>query len=126
MKSITIYRALGLILVICGIAGYLTVADELRHMGEFIGVSSIMIAGMIFLMVDSKTRIAGNLAIQWIAFGLLAGIPFGGIVLDNMLLGVGSGICVGVATAFLLRRKKPAITSEKEIMQSRTHLREER
>ena len=105
----TWYRVFGAILVFCGIAGYFTVADELRHVGEFIGVSTILLAGIIFLMVDSKPRIAASLAIQWIAFGLLAGIPFGGIVLDNMPIGVGFGLCMGVALAFLLRKRQPTV-----------------
>ena len=103
------YRIIGAILVICGIAGYFTVADELRHIGEFIGVSTVLLAGIIFLMVDPKGKVAARLAIQWIAFGLLAGIPFGGIVLDNMPIGVGFGLSMGVALAFLLRKRQPTV-----------------
>jgi hypothetical protein len=101
-------RVVGAILVICGIGGYFTVADELHHLGEFIGVSTVLLAGIILLMADGKTRTAGRPAIQWMAFGLLAGIPFGGIVLDNMLIGVGTGLLIGTALAFLLGKRQSA------------------
>ena len=104
--SMPIYRLIGAVLVTCGILGYFTVADELRHTGEFIGVSGVLLAGIILMMVDSRIKFLENLAIQWIAFGLLAGIPIGGIVLDNMLLGVGLGIVAGVILAFMLGKKK--------------------
>ena len=107
MKTpIPIYRLIGAVLVTCGILGYFTVADELRHTGEFIGVSGILVAGIILLMVDSRKKITAKLAIQWIAFGLLAGIPIGGIVLDNMPLGIGLAITAGVILAFMLGKKK--------------------
>jgi hypothetical protein len=100
--SMPFYRLIGAVLVTCGILGYFTVADELRHTGEFIGVSSVLLAGIILLMVDSRKKITVKLAIQWIAFGLLAGIPIGGIVLDNMFLGIVLGIAAGVILAFML------------------------
>lgn len=104
--AIPIYRLIGAILVTCGILGYFTIADDLRHAGEFIGVSSILLAGIILLIVDSRMKIISKLAIQWIAFGLLAGIPLGGIVLDNVLVGVGLGITTGILLAFMMGKKK--------------------
>ena len=106
IPSIAMYRFIGAVLVMCGVIGYVTVADELHHTGEFIGVSGIVLAGIILLMVDSGTTITKKLAFQWIAFGLLAGIPTGGIVLDNMPLGVGIGICIGIILAFFLGKKQ--------------------
>jgi hypothetical protein len=103
-----VYRVVGTILVISGIAGYFTVADELHHLGEFIGVSTVLLAGIVFLTAGSKAKVASRFAIQWIAYGLLAGIPFGGIVLDNMLIGVGIGLCTGTALAFLLGKRQSA------------------
>ena len=104
--SMPIYRLIGAVLVTCGILGYFTVADELRHTGEFIGVTGILLTGIILLMVDSRMKIMGKFAIQWIAFGLLAGIPIGGIVLDNMFLGIGLGIAAGIILAFMMGKKK--------------------
>jgi hypothetical protein len=102
--SFPAYRIIGSILVACGVLGYFTVADDLRHMGEFIGVSSVLLAGIILLIVDSEIKIVRMLALQWIAFGFLLGIPVGGIVLDNMPLGVGIGVGIGIIMAYLLRR----------------------
>ena len=105
--SISVYRIIGAVLVACGIIGYFTVADELHHMGEFIGVSSVLLAGIILLIVGRGTKLK-TLAIQWIAYGLLVGIPLGGIVLDNMPLGVGLGLCLGIVVSVLQRKDKSA------------------
>lgn len=39
-------RWISVILILAGIVGFLTVADDLRHKGELIGVGSILAAGL--------------------------------------------------------------------------------
>jgi hypothetical protein len=105
-KSISLYKISGIILIIFAVIGYLTVADDFRHTGEFIGVSSILLSGIILLFIDSKLAISGRLSLQWIAIFILLSIPFGGVLLDNMPLGIGIGIVTGILFAFIFGKRK--------------------
>jgi hypothetical protein len=42
---------IGIALTVIGIGGYFTVADDLRHKGELIGVSTILLLGLLSLAV---------------------------------------------------------------------------
>lgn len=105
-KSISYYKIIGILLIIISGIGYLTVADELRHIGEFIGMSGILLSGIILLFVDSKFIISKRFSFQWIAVFILASIPIGGILLDNMILGIGSGLLIGIFFAFIFGKRK--------------------
>ena len=45
-------RWVGVFLAGMGVLGYMTVADDLRHVGEFVGVTIIFAAGLILLFVS--------------------------------------------------------------------------
>jgi len=45
---------LGIILILLGIIGFLTVADDLRHKGELFGVGIILIGGLVFLVISFR------------------------------------------------------------------------
>jgi hypothetical protein len=99
------YRLYGLILIICALLGYIFVADELHHFGELLGVTSIFLAGVILIVIDTKLNIFRRLAIQWISVGLLISIPVGGIVLNNMPLGITICSLIGLILAFVFHKK---------------------
>lgn len=101
--ELTTYRIIGAILVLIGIIGFMTVADELRHYGEFLGVTGIFVSGLIFLLIDLKLHIFRNFALQWIAIFLLAGIPFGAFVMNNLSLGLCIGLLLGVVLAYFVK-----------------------
>jgi hypothetical protein len=105
-KALIIYKLIGSFLILCGVFGFLIVADELRHTGELIGVSCIFLAGIILLIVGFNLTIFRKLSLQWLAYCILFSIAIGGFVLDNMLLGVGIGIIIGIILATLLGKKK--------------------
>lgn len=107
--SNSIPKISGVSLIVIAVIGFITVADEFRHTGELIGVSGVLFAGIILLIGGSNFTISKRLSLQWIAFGVLAGIPLGGLLLDNMPLGVGSGTVIGIIVAFVLRKKKVKI-----------------
>lgn len=89
----------GTFFVIAGIVGFFTVADDLRHVGEILGVASIVVAGIVMLAGSVASLPLTHLPARWIALGILAGIPIGA-GLDNMIFGVtvgtGSGILCGM------------------------------
>jgi hypothetical protein len=45
-------RWLGVLLTVLGVLGYITVADDLRHVGEFLGVTMVLGAGLILLFAS--------------------------------------------------------------------------
>jgi hypothetical protein len=94
-------RIIGFALLTIGLLGYLTVADDLRHVGEFVGVSAITVAGLIFLAASFDHKIARRLLLRWIALGILAGIVIGA-ALDSMVLGVGIGMASGTFLGIFL------------------------
>ena len=49
-------RWLGITLVLIGIVGFLTVADDLRHKGELIGVGTILVIGLLMLSASFLRR----------------------------------------------------------------------
>jgi hypothetical protein len=51
-------RWLGALLTVVGVLGYMTVADDLRHVGEFLGVTVVFAIGLILLFV-SRLRSGG-------------------------------------------------------------------
>jgi len=101
-RKLSIYRIIGSMLFILGIMGYLIVGDELRHVGEFLSVSCILVSGIVFLLIDFNLTLFKKLAVQWVAICLLACIPLGGIILDNLPVGICIGFVVGVALAITL------------------------
>jgi hypothetical protein len=104
-RFISFYKILGLILIVCSIIGYFTVADDFRHTGEFIGVSSVLISGIIFLFVENKLSIFKHVSLQWLAIFILLSIPLGGVLLDNMFLGISIGIVMGILLAYIFGKK---------------------
>jgi len=95
LRQMRINRVLGLILVAIATLGYLTVADDLRHTGEFLGVTSILLAGALLLLTGLSARAPSVTLSRSLAAGIVLGIPIGA-VLDAMLLGLGIGIAIGV------------------------------
>jgi len=98
-------RAAGAFLVFIGMVGFLTVADDLRHVGEFVGAASILLSGLILLAGSLKLRLVKCVPVRWMALGILSGIILGA-GLDNMVLGVGIGLTVGTGVGFLVLRRQ--------------------
>ena len=97
-------RIAGFFLVLVGIIGFLTVADDLRHVGEFIGVVSILFSGLMLLSGSFEHRLTRFLPVRWIALGVLSGIILGA-GLDKMFIGVAIGLITGTLVGFALTRK---------------------
>jgi hypothetical protein len=94
------------VLVVLGVIGFLTVADDWRHKGELIGVGSVLVGGIILVGTGSQRPILRRVAMPYLAFGLFAGAVLGA-VLDNMMLGVGVGGALGLLAALIGARRQP-------------------
>ncbi len=51
---------LGIILILMGMIGFLTIADDLRHKGELLGVGSVSIGGLVLLAVSFRPKLKDN------------------------------------------------------------------
>lgn len=89
--------AAGILMVAVSFAGYATVADDLRHVGEIAGVSAILLAGLA-LIGDAYRVMERWLALRWVAAGVLAGSILG-TAIDATLVGLGLGLATGVVLA---------------------------
>lgn len=49
-------RWMGIVLITFGILGFMTVADDLRHTGELMGVGAILVVGIVTLAVAFWSR----------------------------------------------------------------------
>ncbi|MEW6366674.1 MAG: hypothetical protein AB1714_18750 [Acidobacteriota bacterium] len=98
-------RRVGAVLVVLGLIGFLTVADDLRHTGEIWGVGAILAAGLMLLATGSKHPLTRRFSPHWLGFGLLAGAVLGA-GLDKMPLGVGLGSAVGMLAALCLAKRQ--------------------
>lgn len=107
----------GASLVALGMIGFLTVADDLRHTGEVLGVGSILVAGVLLVGAGSKSPVLKQVALQWLALGILAGSAVGAGV-DNMPAGIGLGAAAGAILMLVLGKRKrardPRLTPDQE------------
>jgi drug/metabolite transporter (DMT)-like permease len=47
-------RFLGVALILLGVIGFLTVADDLRHTGELLGVSAVLVSGVVLAAISVR------------------------------------------------------------------------
>jgi hypothetical protein len=95
-------------MILMALLGYLTVADELRHIGEFLAVTAVLIAGLALLAASFSNPLSRRFALEWLAIGVIVGTFFGGAI-DDMYMGLAVGMIVGVMTAIVVRWFHPVI-----------------
>lgn len=89
---------IGSILVALGLVGYLTVADDLRHLGEFFGVSSVLVSGLALLLAGLFPRWESTLALSCVPLGIGVGLIIGALV-NEVPVGAVLGIALGLLVA---------------------------
>lgn len=98
------YLALGCILVAAALIGFIAVADDVRHTGEFFAVLGILISGAALLVAGLLPRALSVLALHWVPVGVALGAVVGAVT-DSVVLGVSVGTVVGLVLARLLRAR---------------------
>ena len=102
------YLTLGIALVTTPLVGFLTVADDIRHTGEFFAVLGILLSGVALLVAGVLPRALSVLALHWIPVGIALGALVGAFT-DNVAPGVSVGAVLGLVLARLRRsRASPA------------------
>jgi hypothetical protein len=100
----TRYKLAGGALVVLACIGFLTVADELRHIGELFGVLGILLAGVAFLLAGYFPKASRLIALQWVAVGIGIGM-IGGAASDRMVGGVCLGTLLGLLLGYYMRSR---------------------
>ena len=100
-------RVVGWLLVALSVVGFVTVADDFRHIGEVLGVTSTLFIGVLLLIADSATSRSTRVAMLWLAGAVGIGAAVGA-ALDTMEVGTGGGLIVGLllAAGLGLRRER--------------------
>jgi hypothetical protein len=98
------YRTAGGVLVVLACIGFLTIADEFRHLGELFGVIGILLSGIAFLIAGFFPKPSTVLALQWVAVGIGIGM-IGGSVSDRMVAGVCVGTVFGLVLGYFMRSR---------------------
>jgi hypothetical protein len=93
----------GIIMVGLSLVGYATVADDFRHVGEFAGVSSLLLGGLA-LIGDAFYVMARWLVLRWVTVGMLLGATLG-TAMNATVIGFGVGSAIGVAMALFRARR---------------------
>lgn len=96
------YRMAGGVLVALACIGFLTVADEFRHIGELFGVLGILLSGIAFLIAGFFPKVSSVFAFKWVAVGIGVGMIFGAAT-DRMVAGVCIGTVFGLIIGYFMR-----------------------
>ena len=97
----------GAFLVALAAAGFLTVADELRHSGEFIVVASLLVAGVALFVAGRFPRLHSQWALAWVPVGLGLGL-LAGAAADRVAMGAVIGLTIGLVLARAMRNRPGA------------------
>lgn len=90
--------AIGSFLVVTGVAGFFTVADDLRHVGELLGAGSVFLVGLLLVMAGSVKSVRGHVSLLGLAVGIGIG-ALAGAAVGSMAAGVVGGSLVGILIA---------------------------
>ena len=56
LPRVTVLQSVGILLIVVSGMGFVTVADDLRHVGELVGVGAIGIAGLVLAVSPCRSR----------------------------------------------------------------------
>jgi hypothetical protein len=93
-----ILATVGLLLLVLGLLGPLTFADDVRHVGELAVAVGFALSGFFLLVPKLFSRLRSGSSFQWASPFILLGLAAGAIV-DESPLGVLVGVCAGLAAA---------------------------
>jgi len=100
----TVFKVAGSVATLLAIVGFFTVADDLRHTGELVGVSSLLLGGLALMAAAWLPQLRRHLTIQWLAVGLAIG-ALAGEITDAMFLSSCGGLMLGILVSYLRRER---------------------
>ena len=97
----------GITLIAVALVGFLCVADDVHHSGEFFAVTGTLLSGVALYVSGRVSRLAAYLLLAWVPVGIAVGMLIGAII-DEEVLGVSVGLLFGLLLARLRRRREPS------------------
>ena len=97
--------SIGVGLIAIALAGFLSVADELDHSGEFFAVTGILVSGIALYVSGRFSNIAAHLSLAWFPVGIGVGMLTGAMI-DEEVIGVCVGLSFGLLLARMFRRRQ--------------------
>ena len=99
------FRTAGFALVAFALLGFATVADELRHLGEFLGVLGVLLSGLALLAASFDVALTRRVPLSWFPVGLGVGL-LGGALADAVPTGFAAGLFLGLLLACAARARE--------------------
>src|SRR4030095_6616401 len=96
---------IGVGLIAMALVGFLSIADDLHHGGEFFAVTGILISGVALYISGRFSQIAAHLSLPWVPVGIGVGMLTGAMI-DEEVIGVCAGLSFGLLLARMFRRRK--------------------
>ena len=109
MRVVRWPRLAGSLLVLVGVVGFVTVADDLRHVGEILGVASVLLTGLLLLAAGLAKSTPRRVATYWLAGAVGVG-AMAGAAMNNMPVGVGGGLTIGAIAAAVIGRRRERLS----------------
>lgn len=110
----SVQTSIGLVLLVLGLLGPFTFADDLRHSGEIAVAAGFALSGLFLLAPGLFDRMRGfgssPVASPFVLVGLAAGA-----LMDEAMLGVFLGTCTGLAAAWWHHSKHSDIVARRHI-----------
>ena len=96
---------IGVGLIAIALVGFLSVADELHHSGEFFAVTGILVSGIALYVSGRFSNIAAHLSLTWVPVGIGVGMLTGAMI-DEEVTSVCVGLSAGLVLARMFRRRQ--------------------
>ena len=97
-------KIIGATLIVIALFGFLTLADDLRHVGEFFAVAGILSSGAALFVAGQFPRLVRHFALGWVSIGIGVGMLAGAIT-DQVPISVCAGGAFGTLLARWFRRR---------------------
>lgn len=102
-------RRVGWVLVVTAAVGFLTVADDARHVGELFGVGSVLFIGLLLVAAGGTKSNSRRAAILSLAAAVGVGAVMGAAT-DHMPAGVLGGSIIGAWVAAVVDRRRERVS----------------
>ncbi len=96
---------LGIVLIVMGCMGFVTVADDLRHTGELFGVAAILTIGVLLVASEWNLPISRRLPLRWVAVAIGTGAMVGAAI-DRVAMCTSCGAVLGTLGAAIIGTRR--------------------
>lgn len=111
-KRLVTFKIYGAVIILFSVIGLITMTDVFNHPDELTGVSAMFVSGALLFLAGFDLKLHSVFPFEWIAYGLLAGIPVGALVAGNMISGIVICSIIGLLMAFAWNKLRTVIRKQ--------------